>query len=248
MNIDNDRSSTQARDDSMCTASQHDREASFSGSKVTTHSSEPQAELQESRNSSSASRPPICERPCAQASQINNSEDVRKMIGEAFSGSNTSEAKRLIGKYGAQALAESTCPYSFSDLTYPNITPFALACRFGNLEIAKELYVDPKQLDQAFDCQNGTDGRTALMLAAMHGHKGVVKQLLEWGANPQIVDKANHSVDVINFAFNSGDVLDEIEELLKQHRNNNNLPQFEQEADVAIYYREDTGRTNCLVH
>ncbi|WP_196221421.1 ankyrin repeat domain-containing protein [Sansalvadorimonas verongulae] len=247
MNIQKDGSNTQTRDYSLCTAGQHDREASFSGSNVKTHSSESQAVMQESCSSSLASSSAICERPCVGFSQISHLEDLRKTIGEAFSDSDTSAAKSLIYKYGAQELSETTCPFSFSYKTYPNITPFALACRSGNLEIVKELYVDPKQLDQAFDCQNGTNGRTALMLAVMHGHKGVVKQLLEWGANPQIVDEDGHGVDIINFAFNSGTVLDSIEKLLKQHRKKNDLPQFEQKSGVAIFYREDTFGGNCRV-
>ncbi|WP_448218765.1 hypothetical protein [Endozoicomonas sp. 2B-B] len=78
------------------------------------------------------------------------------------------EAKRLISEYGADEI--SKCTRSFpvvNNLYYFAITPFALACRFGKLDLVKALYVNQEQLDQTFDVVNGTSGRTALMLAVI---------------------------------------------------------------------------------
>ena len=139
--------------------------------------------------------------------------------------------------------------------TYPSITPFALACRTGNLDIVQGLYVDQKQLNQTFKCINGTNGRTALMLAAMHGRKRVVEQLLQWGADPQILDEAGTIVDRLNFAFNNSSTYYEIEKLLNNYREEKKLPMYKppsglsfaraEGADNKFQYFSDIDNIDC---
>ena len=115
---------------------------------------------------------------------------VKEKIGKAFSDSDTSAATGLISTYGAELLSKCKCPYRFCTFFYPEITPFALACKSGNLDIVKSLFIDSWQLNQTFSCINGVNGRTPLMFAAMHGHVDVIRQLLEWKAGPEIVVSA----------------------------------------------------------
>ena len=152
--------------------------------------------------------------------------NVKETIGKAFSDSDTSAATMLLSTYGVELLSKCMCPFRFPGKLYPGITPFALACRSGNLDIVKSLFIDTWQLNQSFDCINGTNGRTPLMLAAMFGHVDVVRQLLEWKADPQIVDQLGDTADHIAYKFNNLFVASEIECLLKKHREENGLPQI----------------------
>lgn len=178
----------------------------------------------------------IAEHPCVPFTQANdpNQNIDENMMGKAFADNDPSSAKNLISVYGAKKLSESRCKFSFSDKTYPDITPFALACRSGNLEIVERLYFDQKQLNEAFDCENGTNGRTPLMIATMHGHVEVVKQLLEWGANSQAEDFEGMQVSYMNMYFNEGDKEAQIEQLLKEHRKKNDLPQYDMDNDPKV--------------
>lgn len=174
----------------------------FSGLSVATNSPELQVTI--SGGCISAPNTSIIERSTDLSCPDTNKEEFTGMLANAFTDTDTTRAKRLISMYGADYLSSCTCSFTFRYVnTYPDITPFALACRAGNLDIVRDLYVDQKQLDQTFECINGTNGRTALMLAAMNGHKRVVKQLLQWGADPQILDEAGTIVDRLNFAFNN---------------------------------------------
>ena len=158
-----------------------------------------------------------------------NHDKMMSMLADAFTDTDTTRAERLISTYGAYYLSSCTCSYTIvGNKRYPDITPFALACRTGNLDIVRRLYVDPKQLNQTFECINGTNGRTALMLAVMFGRISVVEQLLRWEADPQIRDEVGASVDEINFAFNHSKrpVCVEIDKLLIRYREEHNLPQF----------------------
>ena len=151
---------------------------------------------------------------------------AREAIGKAFSDSDTSAATMLLTTYGAELLSKCKCPFRFSDKLYPGITPFALACRSGNLHIVKSLFIDTWQLNQSFECINGINGRTPLMLAAMYGHVDTVRQLLEWQADPQIVDQMGDTVDHIAYKFTNLFVASEIECLLRKYREENGLPQI----------------------
>ncbi|WOG28395.1 ankyrin repeat domain-containing protein [Endozoicomonas sp. 8E] len=179
-------------------------------------------------------------------------ESLVKVITDPGStDADTSEAVRLISVYGADELAKYTCRFSFHTNTtksYPAITPFALACRFGKLDLVKALYVNQQQLNQTFNIENGTNGRTALMLSVIHGHVNVVAQLLDWGADPLILDEYNHCVDTLNYAFNidNPDVLIKIEELLTNYRKDKNLPPYK-EPKVSMYQIADTGNVNIHV-
>ncbi|WP_422139238.1 ankyrin repeat domain-containing protein [Endozoicomonas sp. ALC020] len=161
------------------------------------------------------------------------------------------EAKRLISEYGADEI--SKCTRSFhviNNLYYSAITPFALACRFGKLDLVKALYVNQEQLDQTFEVVNGTNGRTALMLAVIGRYPNVVEQLLTWEANTQILDGAGHCVDVLNSAFShkdNGASFSEIKKLLTDYRNERNLPPF-RESDVQISFLPDSGVTNIDIN
>lgn len=151
---------------------------------------------------------------------------VKEAIGKAFSDSDTSAATMLLTTYGAELLSKCKCPFRFSNKLYPGITPFALSCRSGNLDIVKSLFIDTWQLNQSFDCVNGINGRTPLMLAAMYGHVDVVRQLLEWKADPQIVDQIGDTADHISYKFTNLFVASQIECLLKKYREDNGLPQI----------------------
>lgn len=103
------------------------------------------------------------------------------------------------------------------------------------------------------------NGRTALMLAVMYGRKNVVEQLLRWEADPQILDEAGHSVDVINFVFNKAPMYAELDKLLTQYRKEHNLPEYKSAlSKIGIVsetndegelqsYRITTGGNNCLI-
>lgn len=151
---------------------------------------------------------------------------VRESIGKAFSDSDTSAATALLTTYGAELLSKCKCPFRFSNKFYPGITPFALACRSGNLDIVQSLFIDTWQLNQSFECINGINGRTPLMLAAMYGHVDTVRQLLEWKADPQIVDQIGDTVDHISYKFTNLFVASQIECLLQKYREENGLPRI----------------------
>ncbi|WOG28393.1 ankyrin repeat domain-containing protein [Endozoicomonas sp. 8E] len=161
------------------------------------------------------------------------------------------EAKRLISEYGADEI--SRCTRSFpiiNNLYYSAITPFALACRFGKLDLVKALFVNQEQLEQTFEVVNGTNGRTALMLAVIGRHPNVVEQLLTWEANTQILDGAGHCVDILNSAFcykDNGASFSAIKQLLSDYRNERNLPHF-REPDVSILNVPDFGVTNIEIN
>ena len=170
---------------------------------------------------------------------------VKETIGKAFSASDTSAATGLISTYGAELLSKCKCPYRFRNYFYPGIPPFALACKSGTLDIVKSLFLDSWQLNQSFDCINGVSGRTPLMLAAMHGHVDVIRQLLEWKADPQIVDQIGASVDHISCAFNSISVARQIECLLRKYREENGLPQHSSIDDLERGLRILIDRPSC---
>ena len=201
---------------------------SFFGLSVATVNS---PELQNPNLESCVSTPAtsITERSADLSYPFINHDKMMSMLADAFIDTDTTRAERLIFTYGAYHLSSCTCSYTIvGNKRYPDITPFALACRAGNLDIVKRLYVDPKQLNQTFECIDGTNGRTALMLAVMYGRISVVEQLLRWEADPQIRDEAGASVDEINFAFNHNKrpVRVEIDKLLIRYREEHNLPQF----------------------
>ena len=231
MNISNDQFKPLMHSEIIGIGAQDENGASFSGSSVAPNNPHPQIAI----GKKFTSRPalPIIERIAVLFSQVTNPEGFIAMLVKAFTDSDTSSAERLISMYGADVLSKCTCSFSFSNKTYPNITPFALACRTGNLEIVRALYVDQKQLNQAFDCINGVNGRTALMLAIMKGHVEVVKQLLEWGADPQVEDSIGENVDCMNIYFNmdNAPAKEQIEELLKSHRDKEGLPQYDVDSD-----------------
>ncbi|WOG28394.1 ankyrin repeat domain-containing protein [Endozoicomonas sp. 8E] len=164
------------------------------------------------------------------------------------------EAKRLISEYGADEI--SKCTRSFpviNNLYYSAITPFALACRFGKLDLVKALYVNQEQLDQTFDVVNGACGRTALMLAVVGRHVNVVEQLLTWGANTEIVDGEGNCVDVINRGFShrdNGVSFPAIKQLLTDYRQERNLPPY---IEPGIWFStirnpNDTGTSDIQSH
>lgn len=162
-------------------------------------------------------------------------DNLVKALIDAVNNNDTSRAERLISIYGAKELARYRCSFSFEDKTYPDITPFALACRFGQLALAKGLYANQEQVNQAFHCENGTHGRTALMLAVMYGHIDVVKQLLGWGADTEILDDHGMVVDEINLAFNEGAKQALISNLLREYREQRNYEQFKK-PDFCTYF------------
>ncbi|WP_257294237.1 ankyrin repeat domain-containing protein [Endozoicomonas sp. YOMI1] len=125
-------------------------------------------------------------------------DDFIKTLLTAITDIDTSNAKRLISEYGATELSKYRCSFAFEGTTYPDITPFALACSLGKLDLVKELYVNQEQLNQTFDTTNDCTGQTSLMLARVNGHLEVVGQLLKWGAKPQSLDKNGDVVDVID--------------------------------------------------
>ena len=226
----------------------------FSGLSVATNS--PELQVTTSGGCISAPNTSIIERSTDLSCPVTNKEEFTGMLANAFTDTDTTRAKRLISMYGADYLSSCTCSFTFRYVrTYPDITPFALACRAGNLDIVRELYVDQKQLNQTFECINGTNGRTALMLAAMNGHKRVVKQLLQWGADPQILDEAGTIVDRLNFAFNNSSTYDEIENLLNNYREEKKLPIYKppsgfsfaraEGADTKLQYFSDIDNIDC---
>ncbi|WP_257287138.1 ankyrin repeat domain-containing protein [Endozoicomonas sp. SESOKO2] len=176
-------------------------------------------------------------------------ESLAKVITDPDStDADTSEAVRLVSEYGADELAKYTVPFSFhinTTRSYPAITHFALACRFGKLDLVKALYVNQEQLNQTFDIENGTNGRTALMLAVIHGHANVVEQLLTWGANVLILDEDNNCVDRLNLGFNANNpgLCIKIRDLLIDYRNERGLPPFKEPALISDYIT-DTGEDN----
>ncbi|WP_252177893.1 ankyrin repeat domain-containing protein [Endozoicomonas sp. 4G] len=143
----------------------------------------------------------------------------------------TAQAVRLISKYGADQLARCTVSFPINNnLSYPAITPFALACRHGKLDLVEALFVNQEQLDQTFDTKgNVPKGRTALMLAVIKGHVNVVKQLLDWGADVQKHDETNLCAEELNMICNNKgkeDTFRKIKQVLKEHREERNLPPF----------------------
>ena len=221
------KSASSSHDETLGPGRQNKASKSFLGLSVATANS---TELQNPNLGSCDSTPvtSIIGRSADLFYPVINHDKMMSMLAGAFADADTTNAERLISNYGAYYLSTCTCSYTtVGNKTYPDITPFALACRAGNLDIVRRLYVDPKQLNQTFECIDGTNGRTALMLAVMFGRKKVVKQLLRWEADPQIRDEAGHGVDEINFIFNhKKPVSVEIDELLIRYREEHNLPQF----------------------
>ena len=198
----------------------------FSGLSVATN--RPELQITTSGSCTSAPSTSIIERSTDLSYPATNRKEFIGMLTKAFTDTDTTRAKRLISKHGAKYLSRCTCSFAYgNNKTFTDITPFALACRTGNLDIVEGLYVDQTQLNQTFECINGTNGRTALMFAAMYGHKHVVKQLLQWGADPQILDEVGHNVDDLNFSFNDALMYFEIEELLDHYREEKNLPEYD---------------------
>lgn len=58
------------------------------------------------------------------------------------------------------------------------------AARAGNPQLVENLIHQGAAVDA-----RDNEGRTALMLAAMHGHTTTVQKLLALGANPRLVDR-----------------------------------------------------------
>ena len=223
----NSKSASTSQDKTHGTGRQNKASKSFSGLSVATANS---PELQNPNLVSCDSTPAtsITERSADLSYPVINHDKMMSMLADAFTDTDATNAERLILNYGAYYLSSCTCSYTIDgNKTYPDITPFALACRAGNLDIVRRLYVDPKQLNQTFECIDGTNGRTALMLAVMFGRIKVVEQLLRWEADPQIRDEAGDGVDEINFAFNHNKrpVFVEIDKLLIRYREEHNLPQ-----------------------
>ena len=221
------KSALSSHDETLGIGRQNKASKSFSGLSVATANS---PELQNPNLVSCDSTPAtsITERSADLSYPVINHDKMMSMLADAFTNTDTTNAERLIFNYGAYYLSSCTCSYTIvGNKTYPDITPFALACRAGNLDIVRRLYVDPKQLNQTFECIDGTNGRTALMLAVMFGRIKVVEQLLSWEADPQIRDEAGNGVDEINFAFNHNKrpVFVEIDKLLIRYREKHNLPQ-----------------------
>lgn len=187
------------------------------------------------------------ERRCMSVLNEQLLDKLVKALIDAVNNNDTTKAERLISIYGANELARYRCSFSFKDKTYPDITPFALACRFGQLALVKGLYTNQEQVNQAFHCENGTHGRTALMMAVMHGHVEVVKQLLAWGADPEIFDDAGMVVDEINLAFNEGAKKANIKNLLREYREERNHEQFK-EPDFCTYFIEGAPEMRLYVN
>ncbi|WP_163371987.1 ankyrin repeat domain-containing protein [Endozoicomonas acroporae] len=113
-------------------------------------------------------------------------DSVIKTLLMAITDTDTSNATRLISECGATELSGYRCSFSFEGTTYPDITPFALACSLGKLDLVKKLYANPEQLNQTFDTTDGT-GQKPVNLAAMNGHVEVMSQLFKWGVDPQSI-------------------------------------------------------------
>ena len=221
------KSASSSHDETLGPGRQNKASNSFLGLSVATANS-PELQNPNLVNCDSTSATSITERSADLSYPVINHDKMMSTFAGAFTDTDTTNAKSLISNYGAYYLSTCTCSYTtVGNKTYPDITPFALACRAGNLDIVRLLYVDPKQLNQTFECIDGTNGRTALMLAVMFGRIKVVEQLLSWEADPQIRDEAGNGVDEINFAFNHNKrpVFVEIDKLLIRYREKHNLPQ-----------------------
>ncbi len=171
----------------------------------------------------------------------NDAEDLNRKITDALTSDRIDEAKELIAQHTSQWLSTYKCRFKFYDKEYPRISPFALACRTGHLAIVQELYIRPEQLNESIECENGTNGRTPLMLAIMKGHTDVVEQLLKWGADPQVQDSDKFCAEEINFSFNFCNSGDKIKVLLKNHRKKNKLPEYVNQYDAVMFSNEGSG-------
>ena len=240
MNIPNGLPDQKISEDFLPTDRRSGRSGSFTGSSV--EACEPNVQIY--NQDGCQSKPSISVLFGALFGRV-YAHSVKATIGKAFSASDTSAATELISNYGAELLSKCKCPYRFCDFLYPEITPFALACKSGNLDIVKSLFIDSWQLNQQFDCINGVSGRTPLMLAAMHGHIDVIRQLLEWKADPQIVDQIGATVDHICCAFNSISVARQIECLLRTYREENGLPQRSSMDELERGLRSIRDRPSC---
>ena len=252
------KSVSSSHDEILGTGTQNEASRSFFGLSVAATNS-PDLQNADFGSRISTSGKSITERSAVLSFPVKNQDELmRGMLADAFTNKDTTNAERLIFTYGAYYLSSCTCSFTFGNRTYPDITPFALACRAGKLDIVKRLYVDPKQLNQTFECSNGINGRTALMLAVMHGHIDVVEQLLRWEADPQLIDQEGNGVDSINFVFNNHPVSVEIDKLLTQYRREHNLPQHKSillkidtvreanDESVRRFYRVPDGN-NCTI-
>ena len=175
----------------------------------------------------------ILERYCVLLSYVRESQPDSEMIGKAFTSGNSSEAMAIIEVHG-QEIAKHKVRFATKDMTYPSVTPFWLACRTGHLKVIKALYQDPTQLTERPECINGPNGRTPLMLAVMYGYVDIVKQLLEWGANPQEKDNDGLGVDYMNIYFNHNLNQKTIAELLTEYRGRNGMQQYDSSRDPLL--------------
>ncbi|WBA81586.1 ankyrin repeat domain-containing protein [Endozoicomonas sp. GU-1] len=162
-----------------------------------------------------------------------------KTLLTAITDTDTSNAKRLLSEHGATELSGYRCSFSFEGTTYLDITPFALACRLGKLDLVKELYAKPEQLNQKFDTTNEGIGQTPLMLAALSGNFELIRQLLKWGAELQTLDKDGNVVDVIGKVLNLGDIREKTRNLIIEHYIENDLISRE-DSPIRIGYNEFT--------
>lgn len=162
-----------------------------------------------------------------------------KTLLTAITDTDTSNAKRLISEHGATKLSGCRCSFSFEGTTYLDITPFALACRLGKLDLVKELYVNPEQLNQTFDTTNEGVGQTSLMLTTVSGNFDLIRQLLMWGAEPQSLDKDGNVVDEMGEVLNQGDTREKIRNLVIEYYKENDLISCK-DSPIRLGYNEFT--------
>ena len=129
-------------------------------------------------------------------------------IINAVAANNEIKVNKIINEYNLDSLAKLKFDFKTeNNITYKNINLFFLACRSGCIKMARELINNKNiNINEATNCcKNGTNGRTALIIAS-GSHVEIVKLLLEHNAKIDIKDEAGAEAVKYSLAMGSSNI------------------------------------------